>query len=705
MKLHEVFAIALLTCGAAVASTPVAASFEEPRSYGIGSAQALAVADFNGDGAPDAATVGTSVTVFLNNGNGYFTQAQSIGLSGFAVVSADFNGDGFADLAVGTTNGFIVLLGNGNGTFQAPTLYPGTFASLATGDFNGDGIADIAAFGTQVQVFFGSTSGTLQTGPVSPGTCSQPNSTLSADLNGDGKADLVAGCDSVGVMLGNGDGSFAKAVQYNVPAAALAIGDFNGDGMPDIASVENTSVYILLNNGEGGFTTGASMHVRQTLNSIVAGDWNGDGNTDVLAGGEGVGVLLAGRGDGSFSKGQEFVLAYGSQALAVADFNGDGIPDVASANTFPYNNLPAMTPFFSVMIGAGHGKFQSSRAFDVGAAPGSIAVGDFNGDGKPDLAVANYSTQLAHSSPNPSNIAVLLGAGAGRLSTPVDYAADKPTAIAVGDMNGDGKLDIAFVGDETVGTLPGNGDGTFGAAIDTPCPNCTGGTLVVADFNGDGIPDLATRGDGVSVLLGKGDGTFKPAIASGTLYPTALSVADFNNDGIPDLLTTDGDEVYILPGKGNGKFGEPVLVANSAGLAVTADFNGDGNADIAVAMANGGGVAIYLGNGDDTFTPAFWLDVQANGQQMLVGDFNGDGIPDLICPLLLNYGYAAVLLGIGNGNFDIEAKTLLIDGGPNPVQSISPLLASGNFNGDGMLDIASIGEGYNVWILLNSTGH
>jgi hypothetical protein len=709
MKQRKFLAFVLLACGAgARAQTP--ATFLEPRHFGSGTAQAIAIGDFNRDGAQDAATVGPELTIYLGDGHGSFTAMPAIGISGFAIVTADFNGDGAPDLAVAGASGLLVLLGNGDGTFRAPVPYPAVLSGLATGDFNGDGIADIAAVGNQqVQVFFGSASGALQAGPITSSVCTaSPSASLSADFNGDGKVDLATTCAyEVNVLFGHGDGTFAKPIQYKVAefsVSALVGADFNGDGALDLACAGGTEVSVLLNNGKGKFTVSAPIKFRQTLNTLAVADWNGDGIPDLLAGGTGIAAVLPGRGDGSFAYGQQYVLAYAANALAVADFNGDGVPDVASANgPATYTSAPPQPPF-TVMLGAGHGKFQSSRAFDAASVPNGIAVGDFNHDGNPDVAISNYSGVYD----SPSTIAVLLGDGKGGLGIPASYPADKPVAIAVGDVNSDGNPDLVFFGDNggVVGTLPGNGDGTFAAAVYSPC-GCTAGlgtSLVLADFNGDGKLDVAvTSGGGVAILLGNGNGTFQHPMFFGLVDPLAIAVADFNNDGHPDLLLS-GTSVDIILGNGDGTFGDPILVNDSGLYAGTGDFNSDGNADIALALNDGYGVAIYLGHGNGTFTPAFTIDAAVNGGPFLVGDFNGDGIPALFfsggAQPTETDGLSTILLGLGDGNFTIEKQQYLIFATYEFLN-----FATGDFNRDGKLDVASVGADYAVWILLNTTGH
>jgi hypothetical protein len=309
--------------------------------------------------------------------------------------------------------------------------------------------------------------------------------------------------------------------------------------------------------------------------------------------------------------------------VTVGDFNGDGKPDLAVAGL--YSGV-------SVLLGNGDGTFQAAVNYLAGSNSRSIAVGDFNGDGKLDLAVAN---------PGSSNVSVLLGNGDGTFQAPLNYTVGTPgtsgpVAVTVGDFNGDGKLDLAVAGrDIGVNVLLGNGDGTFQAPV-----SYTVGTfpmsVAVGDFNGDGKLDLAVannESNNVSVLLGKGDGTFQPAVnyAVGT-FPVSVTVGDFNGDGKLDLAVanTASSNVSVLLGNGDGTFQAAVNYAADNPWSITVgDFNGDGKPDLAVASADSNNVSVLLGKGDGTFQPAVTFAVGTYPQSIAMGDFNGDGKPDL----------------------------------------------------------------------------
>ena len=379
------------------------------------------------------------------------------------------------------------------------------------------------------------------------------------------------------------------------------------------------------------------------------------------------------------------------KSIAVGDFNGDGKQDLAVAND--------LVDSVSILLGIGNGGFGTPAIFTTGDNPLSVAVGDFNGDHKLDLAVANFKS---------NNVSVLLGDGAGGFSAAANFVTGSgPNSVVVGDFNGDGKPDLAVANGNSnnISVLLGIGGGSFGAATNFAVGSFPS-SLAVGDFNGDGKPDLVVanyNSSNVSVLLGNGGGSFAAAANFFTgSNPNSIAIGDFNGDGKQDLVVATGiHDVWIHLGNGNGSFSAGNrFTAGAAPQAVAiGDFNGDGKQDLAVANVSSD-VSVLLGNGSGGFSSAINFATGGDPYSVAIGDFNGDGKQDLA---VANSRSDNLSLLINNGGSFSAAINFVIGGTPR-------LLAAGDFNGDGKPDLAvsiddgSFGSGAMTVLLGNGNG-
>jgi VCBS repeat protein/IPT/TIG domain-containing protein len=394
-----------------------------------------------------------------------------------------------------------------------------------------------------------------------------------------------------------------------------------------------------------------------------------------------------------------------SATVPAANVAAAGTASITVVNPTPGGGVSNVA-FLPVTTSAGSVALGQSTVFvsPTFSSPERQAVGDFNGDGKLDLAIAD-----------PSGVQVLLGNGDGTFQPPVLYP-EPGTGVGspiVGDFNGDGKPDVAgfttnAANQQVVFIMLGNGDGTFQPPIESPLDQSISGAseLAAGDFNGDGKLDLVVGYNSVtaiSVLLGNGDGTFQPFADYQTgPEPGAVAVGDFNGDGKLDVATANfgsfsGTTVSILLGNGDGTFQPHVeySTTDKGPLSlVAADFNGDGNLDLAVVCSCGhstptcgrpGTVAILLGNGDGSFKAPVIYDVDEFPFTITTADFAGDGKLDLA---VTDFDSAKIsfLLGNGDGTFQPHFEVPLVNsfaglaGGPVG-------LVAGDFNRDGLLDL------------------
>lgn len=608
--------------------------------------QAIVGADFNRDGKPDVATANpgaSGVSILLGTGTGGFKPAinVTIGHSPTFLLATDVNGDNKTDIVTANNDNTVtVLLGNGLGGFTSAGTVPAGNgpASITAGDFNGDGKVDLAVAdsgnGSSVlTLLMGAGRGKFNpSGTLTVGN--KPLSVVAADFNEDGKLDLASvsgGFGYLNVNLGNGDGTFGAPTNFTTGfcAASMALGDFNHDNHVDLAVgcayPSGDGVSILLGKGDGTFGTFKDYSpAHEYPAALVAADLNGDGNLDIVTanGADGCNSVsvMTGNADGSFNRATFYAANAAPQGVVVGDYNGDGRTDVAVVGT----NKPTAANVFgdlgtvATLFGNGDGTLVGPANVDANSNPGVSAIGDFDNDGKPDMAVLTNGIQLYK------------GLGNGTFDPNVQtIALNSPTAVTARDFNKDGNVDLAVTNSAGVNVYLGNGNGTF----QTPLTYAAGGTpnwVTTADFNNDGKLDIVvSTGGGANVLLGNGDGTFRTALGVPVGEGASnITTGDFNKDGKVDLAVVDHNtqHLVVLLGHGDGTFGVPsvYMTEHSPNAVAAGDFNGDGRTDLAVTAFFGPGLQIFLAGAGGKFAMKAEYNTDSSPIGVVVADFNGD---------------------------------------------------------------------------------
>lgn len=471
---------------------------------------------------------------------------------------------------------------------------------------------------------------------------------------------------------------------------SVVIGDLNHDGIPDlvVANYWSNSVSVLLGKGDGSFEARADYTGGSGPFFVAIGDLNGDGNPDCavanfgsLSGGAGSVSVFLGRADGTLDPRTDYPVEFGTNSVAIGDLNGDRISDLVVANYY--------SGVVSVLLGKGDGTkgdgtFEAKTDFATGSSAQFMALSDLTGDGALDLVIAHFD----------SNVSVHLGNGNGTFNLPTQLptgsANSLPSAsqsVAIGDLDGNGIPDLA-VANYNLGTISvflAKADGGFRPRTDLSVVAGPGPTSVVmGDVNGDGIPDLAVGNwstQGVSVFLGKGTGTFHPRqdFAAGG-YPSFLAIGDLNHDGSPDLVAsaTYSFKLFVLLQQPPPTIGSilPATGPTAGGTLLT--IHGTGFASPAAVTVGGQsclldsqtatGITCWLPPGQGAALP---LLVTVGGQTSKASSFSYDppavtSISPAIAPsaggipltlLGANFGVHGAIVFIGGNNCSVISQT------------------------------------------------
>lgn len=708
--------VVLATCAAAAPQSIFSSGVASPLSAGPSDAlPILVLADVGSwtgppgpDGKLDLITADQSgvATLWYGNGDGTFKNSNGgirLGRTPTALALGDFDNDGHPDLVITDTSGNLVFL---QGLVDFPNFGPpGPPVAAGTGpvavaaiDVNHDDnldaiVLDNTVSGAAVTILLGDGHGGFTAG----NTVGLPAgaSAIAGVFSGDGNVALAvtnSNTSSVTILSGDGSGNFtAAAPMIEEPngrePVAIAVGDVNKDGHPDLVVTNHSSDNIGVFLGQGNATFQApSFFVSGTTNSapngLVLFDANGDGKLDVGVSNNfsfDVSVLL-GDGTGNYSTSRSFVTDQEPLAVNAGDLNGDGIRDLVAVNR------DDVTSDAVTLLGHGDGTFSAPEDVIVQATPSAAIAGDIDNDGLPDLIVAHPSGTLL----------VRRAQVGGGFAAPLTLQADgDAVAIGQGDFNSDGRLDIVALNQSTpnLSVFLGQASG-FPSTPQNYSVGAGALALVVGDWDGNGRPDVAVARQasgasaGIDILLSNANGSLQaPHTITLASNPVAIERGDFNNDGSLDLaLVSNTNTVTILLGNGNGTFQSATSISvpgatNNAKALAVADFDGDGFDDIAVVLApTGNQVVVLYGDGHLGFTPGA-VPVRAKSIPWAVAarDINGDLIPDL---LIADQQANVVSPFISQGRNFVAAASVPASRGP-----VS--MTAADFDGDGRYDAAA----------------
>jgi hypothetical protein len=617
----------------------------------------------------------------------------------FPIRAADLNGDGRADLVIPTSKpetGLEICLASGEGTYpHAADLAYVNALDVGVGDLNGDGNADVVVGGgfNWTMILFGDGRGGLDSRLTIDAALTF--SPVVADIDGDGNADIVGGGGDVSILKGHGDGTFESAVSLGMGTFAYQVAavDVSGDGKLDLVTLNGHAhdatpvVSLRLGLGGGAFGSVVSTAIAPRdgvqvgyAREFATADFNGDGRTDiVVVDSKGVSIL-DGSSTGALTASRRFAasLVPDTAAAATGDFDRDGDADLAVVSS--------SDSLLTVLLGDGHGGFGDPVRYATGGFTSEIAVADANGDGISDLILSN------------GHIIVILGRGDGSFRAAPVLAlpgAARPLSVAASDIDGDDHTDVviaASAGSSNVVTTFLNGGGTAGWRLGAVVQSAAASTVSLACMDGDGARDLLFGSSDSQVGVAHGDG--RGGFSSPEYFPGGtgrLIVADFDGDGDRDVAATHGAEVVLFVNEGTGALRAHAVYTADGGRGarmVAADMNGDRKLDLIVntypPIPDGGSVTfssevlVLLGAGDGSFRVGPITTLPAPVTDFAVGDFGADGNPDLLAALEDPIADLVFLAGDGRGGFT------------RPVQlgaGFAGQLIAADFNGDAKLDL------------------
>ena len=640
------------------------------------------LADLNADGIPDLIygdpNDGTVLDVALGTGQGTFSAPNAytgrFGVGSLSPVAVgDFNGDGKPDIAWSRGQAALsVFFNTGLGTFGPfqDLFVDNSQNALAVADMNHDGIQDLveenSAPSGDVRVIYGSSSGTFSYGTVVP--LASPSAMAVGDLNGDGYPDIVVGTTTdqffhhgLTVLMGRADGTFTSQLIRNFlgPITSLMLRDLNGDGRLDLALTEQNAVgfspggyfdlsYLAVypGNGDGSFQNPRTYNTDSDPVNVIAADIFGDGRPALITANDNTRDISILRSDvPGFYVAAPMTLSPHAEGIVTADFNRDGIMDVAVVND-PTCKAPC-NGTVTVFLGTGRGWFNGGATYAIGMHGSGIAAGDLNGDGVLDLVVTN------HTPGDNSDVSVLLGNANGTFQAAQNFTMGVSSSeVFLADMNRDGQLDLITVDGIALGT----GTGSFGFLVSyaTLGLGAVVDHIAVADFNQDGVPDVAATSisnappgtDDLTILENDGTGNvvMGPTRNVGASV-RSIAAGNINGDAYPDIVVslagpaTSGQlEVYL---GGPGAFlssvpGPPRLEAPGWNVAV-ADMNNDGFGDVVVtagSSVNGtmlNDLIVIPGNGNGTFAASKSFTVLSGiRSRIAIADLDNDGRQDVL---------------------------------------------------------------------------